>query len=55
MKKNYIKPNVGPKCMETNSLLAPSVYHADSTQAAAGDKDNPVNLGRGGSFWDDSE
>ena len=55
MKKDYIKPNIGPKCMETTSLLVASVNHVDSAEAATGSSNNTVNLGRGGSFWDDTE
>ena len=55
MKKNYIKPNIGPKCMEFSSIMTASPNHVDENQAATGSSDNPVNYSRGGSFWDDAE
>ena len=55
MKKIYIKPAIGPKCMETSSLMTASLNHVDSEEAAQGGSNEPVNLGRQGSFWDDTE
>lgn len=57
MKKKYIKPMMGKKCMDSLSLLTASLNHVDSDEAATGSESNTVNFGRsnGGSFWDDTE
>ena len=55
MKKIYIKPAMGPKCMETSSLMTASLNHVDDEQAAQGSSNDPVNLSRKGSFWEDTE
>lgn len=54
MKKNYITPFIGRKCMETSALLIASVNHVENEQAAEGSSGDAVNFGRG-SFWDDTE
>ena len=55
MKKNYIKPVIGPKCMETSSLMTASVEHIHDQEAATDNNGNGVNFGRQGSFWEDTD
>lgn len=55
MKKKYITPAIGPKCMESCSILSASVTNTNDAQAAEGSQGNGVNFSRQGSFWDDSE
>lgn len=54
MKKEYISPIIGRKCMDTSALLIASVNHVDHEEAAEGSSGDAVNFGRG-SFWDDTE
>ena len=55
MKRKYITPAIGNMCMDISSLLMASVNSISDTEAQESVSGNTVNLGRQGSFWDETE